>query len=434
MKRKLLLIFVFAQIFAASMFAQLTTQAEGAGQSEVNPFIIASTDDLLAINSVYSSTAPATAELRYFKMTADVDMTGKTWSPFNTGANYNQQLQFDGNGYVIKNLSITSAANYTGFVGVLCGRIKNLGIVNANITITGGSSHGIIAAYCGLAAPTSIAQVGVIENCFTTGSIVSTGASSVRIGGVAGYLGGESGTDLPTIKNCYSTATVSGASTTVGGILGCGNTAKNGLIQNCYSTGTIKSAAGYVGGIIGYQKTGSITIQGCVSRNDSIICTASTTNLLTHRIGGSLGTSTVTNNLASATTVVKTSSTPTYLTSFSENGIVSNGYDGVTTSDNALALQSTYTNINWDFTSIWSPAFYNGYPLLQWLANRSDYTEISGLPHNNDVGTGNNRVTTNRDSKTRYFTLQGIEVNHPQKGDVYIVKTESETKKIMIKK
>lgn len=385
MKRKLLFSFVVAQIFATSMFAQSTTQAEGAGQSEINPFIIASAEDLLAMNSVYSSTAPSTAELRYFKMTADVDMAGNTWTPFNIGTNYNQQLQFDGNGHVIKNLAITSASNYTGFVGVLCGRIKNLGIVNANFTITAGSSHGIIAAYCGLANPNSIGQIGIIENCYTTGKIISTGTGSVRIGGITGYMGGEYGANLPTVKNCYSTATVKGASTTVASIVGCGYTGKKGLIENCYSAGTITNVGGYIGGMIGYQKTGYTTIQGCVSRNDSIICTAATENILTRRIGGSMGASTITNNLASATTIVQTSAIPTYLASFYEDAIVSNGYDGVTTAESLLNQQSTYENIGWDFNSIWSPTFHNVYPMLQWLAARPDYKQISGFTSSADA-------------------------------------------------
>jgi hypothetical protein len=318
-------------------------------------------------------------------MTADVDMAGQTWTPFNIGAGYNQQLRFDGNGHVIKNLSITSAVNYTGFVGVLCGQIKNLGIINADIAISAGSSHGIIAAYCGLANPNSIGQIGIIENCYTTGKIISTGASSVRIGGITGYMGGEYGTNLPTVKNCYSTATVKGASTTVASIVGCGYTGKKGLIENCYSAGTITNVGGYIGGMIGYQKTGYTTIQGCVSRNDSIICTAATENILTRRIGGSMGASTITNNLASEATIVQTSAIPTYLTSFYENSIVSNGYDGVTTAESLLNQQSTYESIGWDFNSIWSPTFHNVYPIFQWLAARPDYKQISGFTSSADA-------------------------------------------------
>ncbi len=385
MKKINLFIFLVAQIFATNMFAQLTTQEVGAGESEINPFIIASADDLLAMNSVYSSLTPSTAELRYFKMTADVDMAGQIWMPFNIDAGYNQQLQFDGNGHVIKNLSITNAANYTGFVGVLCGQIKNLGIINADIAISAGSSHGIIAAYCGLANPNSIAQLGIIENCYTTGKIISTGASSVRIGGITGYMGGEYGTDLPTVKNCYSTATVKGASTTVASIVGCGYTGKKGLIKNCYSAGTITNVGGYIGGMIGYQKTGYTTIQGCVSRNDSIICTAATENILTHRVGGFLAAATVTNNLASEATIVQTSAIPTYLTSFYEDAIVSNGYDGVTTSESLLNQQNTYESIGWDFSATWSPTFHNVYPIFQWLVARPDYKQISGFTSSTDA-------------------------------------------------
>ncbi|MDD4489573.1 MAG: T9SS type A sorting domain-containing protein [Paludibacter sp.] len=378
MKKINLFIFLVAQLFATSMFAQLTTQVANAGDSEINPFIIASADDLLAMNSVYSSAAPSTAELRYFKMTADVDMAGKTWVSFNAASPFNKHVNFDGDGHVIKNL--TATGQYAGLFGVLCGVVKNLGVINA--TLSGSNNQGVIAGYLGSSSPASAAYTGLIENCYTTGTITAT---AIRVGGIVGYIGGKSGTTISTIRNCYSTVNINSTSTTLGGIAGASVNAF--IIENCYSAGKLKTTGGgYVAGILAQQRgTDDATseLKGCVVRGDSLIASSATA---VGRISGKiLSLTPVSNSLGSEATVVQLTNEPTYLTVFNETEIVDQRYDGVTTSETNLSLQSTYETIGWDFTSNWSTVFHNVYPIHQWLAAREDYKEISGYTSSTDA-------------------------------------------------
>jgi len=138
---------------------------------------------------------------KYYKLTADIDLGV---APYNTGAGWNPigdystsstatafQGNFDGNGKVVKNLTINRPTkDYVGLFGYIdAGTIKRLGIENCNIV--GYSYAGCLAGYN--KAPTTM--------CYTTGQI--TGNRSYT-GGLIGY------NFAAPITNCYSTANVSG--------------------------------------------------------------------------------------------------------------------------------------------------------------------------------------------------------------------------------
>lgn len=369
-------------LFLLTFFLLCTTKAQsfaGGAGTQSEPYLIGSKQDLLSLNSAYSSANPSSPELVYFKMIADVDLTGETWAPFNATSSYNKHVHFDGNGHVIKNL--TATGTYAGLFGVLCGVVKNLGVINA--TISGSSYHGVIAGYLGLQSPTSPAYTGIIENCYTSGTIITTG---IRAGGIAGYIGGKSGSTVNIIRNCYSTVNIASTTTTLGGIAGAAMNAF--IIENCYSTGKLRTTGGgYVAGILAQQRNidTASELKGCVVRNDSLIADNATAIKLGRISGEILAGTVVGNSLGSAKTIVKLTSAPTYLTDFNESGIVGSRYDGVTTSETALSQQATYASIGWSFTSTWSPKFHNVYPIHQWLAARADYKQISGFASSSDA-------------------------------------------------
>ncbi len=148
---------------------------------------------------------------------------------------------FDGNGHTINNLTIDTAGEdncYLGFFGYIddsTAEIKNLAIVNCNIT--GGSF-----SYCvgGLAG---INYSDNITNCYSTGII----DGHCYVGGLIGASDGR-------VMNSYSTATISG-DISIGGLMGW-NLA--GTITNSYSTGTTDGVIS-VGGLVGVNDGGSVT-------------------------------------------------------------------------------------------------------------------------------------------------------------------------------
>lgn len=125
------------------------------------------------------------------KLTANIDLNGKTWVP--VGNNSNEYGgSFVGNGYAVKNMKIESDKDYLGFFGIIgsSGVVKNFGIESGSITSSNGG--------------------------FMTG-------------GICGQSQGI-------ILNSYNKANITVTKNDVGGI--CGN-ASNGAIVNCYNSGAI---------------------------------------------------------------------------------------------------------------------------------------------------------------------------------------------------
>ncbi|MDY5701164.1 MAG: immunoglobulin-like domain-containing protein, partial [Lachnospiraceae bacterium] len=181
------------------------------------------------------------------KLTANINLGGKTWSGFGAYDYSDDASGFagtlDGDGYTISGLSGSS-----GLVNCLApyGTIKNL-TVEGEI-----SGSGIIG---GIANTSK----GTIENCVFKGSITNSGNSGT--GGIAGRaIAGNK------ITGCISTATVKNtyayynSELKTGGIAGY----TYGTIENCYFTGEVQADASRttnkaIGGIAGtVYTTGAI--------------------------------------------------------------------------------------------------------------------------------------------------------------------------------
>ena len=160
---------------------------------------------------------------------------------------------FDGNGYIIKNMTTDVENSNTVYAGlfrsVSNGTIKNVGMVGSTISakttdnsyVYAGGVVGFIEANGG--------RVSNIINCYNTGNISITTSSSSVVGGIVGYIG-----PLSSISNCYNTGTVNVASFSsyTGGIVGSIGSVSSAT--NCYNTGTISNitiSSSYVGGITG---------------------------------------------------------------------------------------------------------------------------------------------------------------------------------------
>jgi hypothetical protein len=194
-------------LWGEKMSWQANSQFQGGTGTEEDPFLISTPEHLenmrryTAINSTSNNGKP----IKHFKLTADIDLAVVTnWLPlsFNLGgANQGYAyMHLDGDGHIIKNMTSvypgTGTAEYWGFAGILCGSIKNLGLVNVHVS--GTNYPGAIAGAVGRTTPTTgleNLQRGYIENCFVSGRVTGTG----RAGGITGQIGGKGSY----VKNCY---------------------------------------------------------------------------------------------------------------------------------------------------------------------------------------------------------------------------------------
>lgn len=193
---------------------------------------------------------------------------------------------FDGAGYAINGLYISSAANMQGLFGYLTGTVKDL-TVNGGVYSTAAAA-GEYATLC-VGAVTAFNHGGTIAdvtnnaivdapNIYFVGGIAGcnlngTITRSANLAGVTGFqcVGGITGRNGGTITYTYNTGKVDGVNASskngVGGIAGKNgnhNTAvETGIIDSCYNAGTVgRSGQKWVGGIAGFQNRLS-SIKNC---------------------------------------------------------------------------------------------------------------------------------------------------------------------------
>ena len=223
-------------LLALCFFCRGAEAQYGGGTGVPNdPYLIYTAEQMNAIGEKRSDWD------KHFKLMADIDVSnydGKDGRPsFNIIApdtdNTNWQFRgtpftgvFDGNGHTISHLTITGAS-YLGLFGKLLSgaEVKNLGLVDVNITGSGGYVGGLVGE-----------NRGAVTRCFSTGA-------------VSGYwhVGGLVGSSADTVTQCYSSATVSG-NRYVGGLVG--NSFGYCHVTHCYSTGGVGGVRD-VGGLVG---------------------------------------------------------------------------------------------------------------------------------------------------------------------------------------
>ena len=196
-------------------------------------------------------------------LTADIDLTGKDWTPIGTDYDNSYTGTFDGGGHTITGLTVTTNDQYAGLFGYL-GNFGNGGstvknVVMEGIQITCNHRSGYVGGVAGF-------SWGTIENCSVSGSVSGTKC----VGGVVGAQKAGS------ITGCSSSATVKGT-VDVGGVAG----EKWGSMTACYATGNVTleidspknlSGGGLVGfnggsGVLACYATGNVTSTGSSTGN-----------------------------------------------------------------------------------------------------------------------------------------------------------------------
>ncbi len=250
---------------SASFYADFD---EGDG-TKASPYIISSAEQLLGVASVVKNSS----EALHFELACNIDLDGAEWTPIGTASNPFSG-SFNGNGYTVSNLKITTPQKYSGFFGaVKDADISKLAIDNMVISFES-SSTSII--YSGLLL--GRAYKGENDNNTTntfseisvSGSIDIEHSSIIASSGSAAYVGGIAGemkTDKKgnyNIKNCMSLADITVVSTTgntyAGGIVGslCDTISGHVMtVEKSYYSGACSATAAknaYVGGIAGLIK------------------------------------------------------------------------------------------------------------------------------------------------------------------------------------
>ena len=202
-------------------------------------------------------------------LTADIDLTGKNWTPIGTSFSNKYTGTFDGGGHTIKGLTVTTNDQFVGLFGSIgyAGTVKN--VVMEDVQITSNRSSGFAGGVAGYSD-------GTIENCSVSGSVSGT----VYVGGVVGaQIDGS-------ITGCSSSATVKGM-VHVGGVVG--QTNGSATLTACYATGNVtleidprKNIAG--GSLVGFN--GGNGVRACYATGNVTSTGSSTGNV---HIGGFLG-------------------------------------------------------------------------------------------------------------------------------------------------
>ena len=233
--------------------------------SNTKTYTVYNADGLLAWNEAAQKDRSINCTL-----TADINLTGKDWTPIGTDYDNSYKGTFDGGGHTITGLTFTTNDQYAGLFGCLgeAGTVKN--VVMEDVQITCNHRLGYAGGVAGFSD-------GTIENCSVSGSVSGT----ICAGGVVGAQWEGS------ITGCSSSATVKGLAY-VGGVAG--QTNSSATLTACYATGNVtleiapkKNIAG--GSLVG-MNAGSRGLLACYATGN-VTSTGSSTGYV--HIGGFLG-------------------------------------------------------------------------------------------------------------------------------------------------
>ena len=233
--------------------------------SNTKTYTVYNADGLLAWNEAAQKDRSINCTL-----TADINLTGKDWTPIGTNFYNSYTGTFDGGGHTIMGLTVTTNDQYVGLFGRLgeAGTVKN--VVMDGIQITCNHRLGYAGGVAGFS------WGGTIENCSVSGSVSGT----ICAGGVVGIQWEAS------ITGCSSSATVKGM-VQVGGVAG--ETNAGATMAACYATGNVTIEIDPIdnirgGGLVGFNAGSSVL--ACYATGNVTSTGSSTGNV---HIGGFLG-------------------------------------------------------------------------------------------------------------------------------------------------
>ena len=233
-----------------------TAEFLGGDGTEESPYLISNKTHLNNVRNHLDAHFLMVADIEFneadFAQGGELYNGGQGWEPIGIFSGV-----FDGNGYTVKHLFINRKYHgTTGWINVGLfsynkGIIENLGMVESSITAS--CNVGIWSG--GIAGN----NVGTIQNCYNTGSVLSDSNATSYVGGITGH---NEGMVIQCHNSGHIDSNVSTRSSNIvsasGGIAGY----NFNVVTDCYNLGEISSSAeyseSYAGGIVGIHMQGSI--------------------------------------------------------------------------------------------------------------------------------------------------------------------------------
>ncbi len=410
----------------------------GGSGTEEDPYQVSNAAELDMVRLLMNS---------YFIQTADINLAqppwtlGEGWVPIGRpGTSSFFSGYYDGNGYLIRGLTINRDEGGQGLFGQTRNAVlMNIALEDVDLTA---QSTGALATHSQQTTVTNCYATGIIHSRTAGGLInyfsgvmnscwtdVDIWASSSNIGGLVGESQGE-------ISDCYALGNIvvnpRTASHSIGGLIGSlrghggsvynsyasGNVEaplnidtavrlggfvglSDGLLNNSYASGNV-SGGREVGGFIGFNSTGYNT--NGVANNSY----ASGNVQGVENTGGFVGFNRA--NVNNCYSIGSVSGETTFGGFIGNNeGEVRNSFWNVTTSNNDESAAGTGLNheqmfrqanfINWDFDDVWSITEGISYPWLQWQ-QQPGRQNIAG-PYNLEADPDNDNLFVDLDWEMR---------------------------------
>lgn len=192
----------------------------------------------------------------------DIDLESREWIPIggnnaeDSGGNAFRGT-FDGQGYSVSNVYISTGYHYVGFFGNMGGSVRNLGIKSG--TVTGGNKAAGLAGYAR----------GTISSCYSRATVSGT----ANAGGLVGMSGKSQ------ISDSYAVASVT-ATGNAGGLVGYySSAASNSSVANSYAACSLsgKTCGGLIASVntsaAGVTVTDSYALSGTPFLGSATNCT-----------------------------------------------------------------------------------------------------------------------------------------------------------------
>lgn len=231
--------------------------SKGSGTS-TDPYVITTPRELAYLSKAVNSDLNINGKHKhtnlYFKLGANIDLSGLEWTPIGTQSKP-FQANFNGNNFVVYNIKISSGSDYSGLFGYVSNsKISNLK-VEGNIKAS--SSKKYIGGVVGHATNSEFSSI-------VNDVVIEATNSNENVGGIIGYG------DTIKITKSYNLETISGYNN-VGGLIGYVD--KSITISHSYNKGKIKGNDS-VGGLVGrfsYSKPNNGVVNVTYSYNKGVI-------------------------------------------------------------------------------------------------------------------------------------------------------------------
>ncbi len=233
-RKFLSLIMTLAMIMTLLDGMTISASAYNGAGTETSPYLIASAADFQQLATDVNGGNDFNGE--YFQLTTNLDLsTVPPWTPIGgAGSGDTFAGTFDGDGYTISGLSITSVADHVGLFGDASADSVIMDLTVSGAAVSGGKNVGAVVGR----------TYGEVNGCaVSNNSFVESNGMGQGVGAVVGSAWGSSSK----VIDCTATSsTVEGiaATTYVGGVVG----KAEGAVQNCKNINTQVDSRLYAGG------------------------------------------------------------------------------------------------------------------------------------------------------------------------------------------